>query len=171
MSAVLSTIVIVVIHTPLWVWGLYAVLLSVGLQRTRDGTVPLLRMLILPLVVTVLAIFSFIAAGPSVLPAALPGLLIGGAVGWQLEPQGASRRLPDGKLWLRGEWWTFAQIVLVLTTRYATNVVAAMVPTLAADLGWRLGALFVSSALSAVFIGRTLVRLRIYSAAAASKAV
>jgi len=171
MSAFVSTVVIVVVHTPLWVWALYAVLLLVGWQRTSDGVVSLPRMLILPLVVVVLAIFSFIAAGPSVLPAALPGLIIGGMVGWQLEPQGACRRLPGGKLWLRGEWWTFAQIVLVLTSRYATNVVAAMVPALAADFTWRLGVLFVSSALSAVFIGRTLVRLRMYAADTASEAV
>jgi len=162
MSDFLTTIATVVIHTPIWVWPLYALLLFLGLQRTRDSTVSLPRMLILPLVVTLLALVSFIVAGPSALPAILLGLLVGGTVGWRLERDGATRRLPNGKLWLRGEWWTFSQILLVLISRYVTNVVAAMDPALAADLSWRSVTLFVSSALSAAFLGRTVARLRMY---------
>jgi hypothetical protein len=170
MSAVFNTIATVVIHTPIWVWPLYGLLLFLGLQRTCDSTVSLPRLLILPLVVALLAILSFVFAGPGALPAALLGLVIGGTVGWRLEPSNATRRLPDGKLWLRGEWWTFAQIVLVLTSRYATNVVGAVDPALGADLGWGAGTLLLSSALSAVFLGRTFKRLRLYFAAAAAPA-
>lgn len=166
MTDLFSTVAVIVIHTPIWVWALYGLLLFLGLQRTRDSVVPLWRVLILPAVVTVLAISSFIGGGPGALPAMLPGLVVGGPAGWLLERRGATRRLPGGTLWLRGEWWTFAQIVVVLVFRYATNVVAAMYPVLNADLAWHAGTLFVSAVLSALFLGRTAVRLRVYFAGA-----
>lgn len=166
MTDLVATVAIIVIHTPIWVWALYGLLLFLGLQRTRDSIVPLWRVLILPAVVTVLAISSFISGGPGALSAMLPGLAIGGPAGWYLERSGATRRLPDGTLWLRGEWWTFAQIVVVLVFRYATNVVAAMHPALNADLTWHAGTLFISAVLSALFLGRTAARLRGYFAGA-----
>ncbi len=161
----LRTIVVVVAHTPIWVWPLYGLLLFLGLQRTRDSSVSLIRVLILPLVVAGFAISTFIGAGLSGLPIVLIGLVVGGAVGWQLEGRGATRRLADGKLWLRGEWLTFAQIVAVLVFRYATNVVSAINPVLNANSIWHLGTLFVSALLSALFLGRTAARLRVYFAA------
>lgn len=66
----------------------------------------LCRMLMLPLVAMLLAISSVIGAGLGALPAALLGFVIGSAAGWQLEPDGAASRLPNGTIWLRGEWWS-----------------------------------------------------------------
>ena len=95
--------------------------------------------------------------------------LIGGAAGWLLEPNGATRRLPDGRVWLRGEWWSLGQIVLVLIFRYVINVVAALDPALHVDLTWHLSTLFFSTALSGLFLGRAAARLRVYLAAAPTK--
>lgn len=166
MSAYFKTIATIVIHTPVWVWPLYALLLFLGFQRTRERTVPLWRELILPLIVALLATVSVIGAGLSGLPTMLLGLVIGSTAGWQLERDGATRRLPEGTLWLRGEWWSFAQIVLVLVFRYVTSIVAALDPALHADLTWHLSTIFISAALSGVFLGRTAARLRVYFAAA-----
>jgi hypothetical protein len=163
-SPFFSTVITIVIHTPIWVWPLYAVLLFLGFQRTRDRTVPLWRELILPIVVTLLAILTFIGAGLTALPAMLLGLVIGGVAGWQLERDGDTRRLPDGRLWLHGEWWSFAQIVLVLVFRYATSVAQAMDPALNANPTWHVSTLFISATLSALFLGRTTARLRVYFA-------
>lgn len=113
MLAFFSTVAIIVIHTPIWVWALYALLLCVEYQRTRDSAVAFWRVLALPAVVGLLAIWSFIAAGPSALPVVLIGVVIGSAVGVQCERDDASGRLPDGRGRLRGEWWSFAQLVLV----------------------------------------------------------
>jgi hypothetical protein len=172
MTEFFTTAAAVVIHTPVWVWALYSLLLFLSFQRTRDSTIALWRVLILPLAVALLAISSFVSAGLSALPTMLLGLVIGGAAGWRLEPNGATRRLPGNKLWLRGEWWSLAQIVLVLILRYATNVVPAVNPALNADPTWRLSTLFIGAALSALFLGRTAARLKVYLLAAvrASKA-
>lgn len=164
MTNVLGTIVTIIAHTPLWVWGLYVALLLLGLQRTRDSSVPLWRMLILPIAVALLAISSVIGASPEGLAAATVGLLVGGALGWSLEPRDATRRLPGGRLWQRGEWLTLVQIALTLSVRYVTNVVAAMAPALGANLIWHVGSFLVTALLSGVFLGRVAAKLRIYLA-------
>ncbi|MGE3305042.1 MAG: hypothetical protein AB7I52_03655 [Rhizobiaceae bacterium] len=48
MNAYLTTGFVIVSHTPLWVWALYALLLFLGFQRTRDSSVALWRALTLP---------------------------------------------------------------------------------------------------------------------------
>jgi hypothetical protein len=160
----LRTIVIVAAHTPIWVWPLYGLLLFLGLQRTRDSSISVLRLLILPLVVAGLAIWSFIGAGVTGFPVMLLGLVAGSTIGWQFEPADATRRLVDGKIWLRGEWLTFAQIAVVLVFRYAVNVMPFAAPTLNANPIWHLSSLFVSAGLSALFLGRTAARLKVYFA-------
>ena len=159
MSVFLTDVGVIVAHTPIWVWPLYTLLLYLGFRRTRESVVPVWRMLILPVVVALLAIASVIGAGASALPAALLGLALGVPAGWRLECDGTARRLPDGTLWLRGEWLSLVQIVLVLVVRYATNAVGAMNPLLHASPIWQLCALFICSALSGIFLGRTGRRL------------
>ena len=164
MAGFFATVANVVVHTPIWVWPLYALLLFLGWQRTRDSSIHLARMLILPLVVSILALFSFISSGPSALPAMLAGLVIGSGAGWQLEPEGATHRMPDEKIWLQGEWLSFGLIGVVLIFRYGINIVQALAPALHADLSWHMGTLFISTGLSAIFLGRTAARLRVYLA-------
>ena len=162
----MTTIVAIITHTPIWVWGLYALVLFMGFQRARDRTVGLWRLTIFPVAMIVLAVSSMVGAGLSVLPAALVGLAIGGVSGWLMERDGATRRLPGGKLWLRGEWWSFVQIVVILIVRYVIAVTGAVNPVLASDPVFHLGTTFVASLLSAMILGRTLARLRVYFTAA-----
>jgi hypothetical protein len=164
MTDLLRTIAVVATHTPVWVWALYSLLLFLGWQRTRDSSVSLIRVLILPLVVAGLAISSLIGAGLIGLPVMLLGLVVGGTAGWQLEREGATKRLADGKIWLRGEWLTFIQIVVVLVFRYAINVIPFLAPALDANTTWHMSTLFVSATLSALFLGRSGARLKVYFA-------
>lgn len=164
MNTLFGTIITIVVHTPIWVWPLYVLLLFLGFQRTRDSIVPFWRMLILPIVVTLLAVLSVIFAGISALPAALLGLAIGSAVGWHLERTGATSRLPNGRVWLRGEWGSFSLLLLILIYRYATSVTAGFHPALHSNLNWLMGTVFISTSLSALFLGRTAARLRVYFA-------
>jgi hypothetical protein len=158
----LRTFTILIVHTPLWVWALYGLLVFLGLQRTRDGSISLVRVLILPLVVGGLAIASVIGAGLDALPIMLVSFALGGAIGWQFEREGATARLANGKIWLRGEWLTFGQILAVLVFRYAINAIPFVAPALNADTTWHTSSLFVSAALSALFLGRTAARLKVY---------
>ena len=166
----MTTIFAILTHTPIWVWALFAFVLFMGFQRTRDRIVQLWRMLLFPAVMIVLAVSGMIGAGINALPAIAVGLIIGGVGGWLLERDGATRRLADGRLWLRGEWWSFIQIVLIIGFRYSAAVIGAMNPVLAADPVFHLGTLFVSSLLSAMILGRTLARLRVYFTSAPATA-
>ena len=55
--------------------------------------------------------------------------------------------------------------VASLAIHYVTAVVSAVDPALAANQSWHLGTLFISSTVSALFLGRAAVRLRVYLAA------
>ncbi len=112
-----STVLTILAHTPLWVWPLYAVLLLLGLQRSRDSIVPPWRFLILPIIVALLAVLGFALSGHGTFPALLAGLALGRPLGWWIEPEGSTRRLRTGALWLRGEWMTLGQIGLVVVFR------------------------------------------------------
>lgn len=164
MTDFMRTALMIVTHTPYWVWVLYAGLLLLGLQRLRDMTVPLWRLLTLPAAVTILAITSVISTGPMVMLATALGLAVGGVAGWPLEGAGATRRLPDGRVWQRGEWLSLVQIMLVLIARYATNVVGVLDPHLGANPVWHVGSVFGCSLLSGLFLGRTAAKLRVYLA-------
>ena len=163
MTDFLVTFGTILAHTPLWVWPLYALLLALGFQRTRDSTIPLYRALILPLVVALLAISTFVGGGISGLPATLVGLTIGGAAGWRLEREGFTHRLAGGRIWLRGEWWSFCQLLLVLVVRYASAIVSAMYPAIDNDPAWHSGSLLITAALSAIFLGRISRKLHLYA--------
>lgn len=157
-------------HTPLYVWAIFALVIFLGFQRTRDRTVQLWRLLLLPLVMIALTVSGMVGAGLSVLPAILAGIAVGGVSGWLLERDGATRRLPDGRLWLRGEWWSLVQVVLIFVVKYSLAVTGAMAPALVADPAVHLVAVFASSLLSAMIAGRTLARLRVYFTSAPAAA-
>ena len=109
MTTAAPTIIAILTHTPIWVWAIFALVAYIGYQRTRDRIVYLWRLLLFPLIMIAVAVSGMITAGLSVLPAILVGLAIGGVTGWLLERDGATRRLPGGKLWLRGEWWSLSR--------------------------------------------------------------
>jgi len=149
-------------HTPLYVWAIFALVAFLGYQRTKDRTVQLWRLLLLPLIMVVLSASGMVGAGASVLPAILAGVAVGGVSGWLLERKGATRRLPGGRVWLRGEWWSFVQVLLIFVVHYSLAVVTAVNPVFAADPTVHLVTMFVSSLLSAMISGRLLARLRVY---------
>lgn len=162
MTTSAPTIVAILTHTPLWVWAIFAFVLFMAYQRTRDRVVQVWRLLLFPAIMILVAVSGMIGAGLGGLPAILAGLVIGGVTGWLMEREGATRRLAGGRLWLRGEWWSLVQVALILAVRYATAVIAAAYPALAADPVVHLTTLFASSLLSAMVLGRTLARLRVF---------
>jgi len=152
-------------HTPIWVWAVFALVTYLGWQRTRDRVVSLWRLLLFPAVIIVIAATGLAHASlGTTLPTMLIALAIGGTAGWLLEREGATRRLPDGKLWVRGEWWSLAQVLAIFGFRYATIAAATVNPGLGAEPVWQIVTTLVSSTLSAMVLGRTLARLRVYLA-------
>ena len=156
------TLVDVLTHTPPWVWALFAFVLFMGWQRTRDRIVPLWRLLVLPAILLVVTASGWIGAGLDGLPTILAGFAAGGTAGWLLVRGGSAKRLEGNRLWLRGDWWSFLQVVFILGFRYATTIVGIVDPTLAADTSWHTLVLALSSAFTGLFLGRLGARLRVY---------
>ncbi len=147
-------------HTPFWVWGLLVLLIAIGIGRMRDQTITLTRMLIFPAVMALLSLSGLVHAGLTVLPALLAGLAAGGFVGWLREGNGSTRRLADGRIWLRGDWTAPILNAAVFAVHYVTSATAIIDPALAADSIFQITAAGLSSFFAALFIGRSAARLQ-----------
>lgn len=147
----------IVAGTPVWVWPLLLYVLYVGWSASRDRVVPLWRLLVMPVVFAVLAVSNLLSAGPSGfgLLAFAAGAVGGAGVGWAVAARRPARRLPDGRLALRGDWLPLLLVVAIFSVRYATGVVTALDPSLANDVAFRTTGLFLSGLFSAMMIAGT----------------
>lgn len=160
----------IVAHTPLWVWPVLALVLALGIARTRDRTTGLAGILVMPAIMALIAADGLLHQPARVVPAVLVGLAPGAAAGWTMEREGATERLPDGRIRVRGEWSSLLLILAIVAFRYASGVVAATAPAFAHGAVWPLVSALVSAFLAALFIARTAARLRACKAQAAAAA-
>lgn len=160
MADTIFTVLQIVVHTPIWVWGLYALLLWSGFLRTRDSALTLRRLLTLPIVVMFLTAWSLFTADPGMWPPMVIGLLVGGLCGWRLEGVVSTSAMPGGRARLRGDWTSFGILIIVLVSRYVSAVAAAMEPVAASASNWLLAATLAGTLTSAFLVGRTVARLK-----------
>lgn len=162
-------IFIILSHTPVWVWGLLAALMALGLSQTRQREVAPWRLLMLPLVLLGLGLWSM-APGFIALPLSAPVWLAALGVGVALlasrPARAGTRWLPaEQRLRLPGSWMPMLLIVAVFSLRYAANVGMAFNP------GWRsapwllLPLALLYGGLSGLFLGRSLALLKLTRAA------
>ena len=152
-------------HTPLWVWALLALMLSLGLWQRRDRRVRRGALLGLPLALLALGLTT-LAPGFLAQPVAA-GLWLGAiaafaALGQRLPRPAAARWLADEqKLFLPGSWLPLVLIVAIFSLRYAAGVGLALNPTwrALALVQWPLALLL--GALSGFFLGRALGLMRL----------
>jgi hypothetical protein len=112
----------IVAHTPVWVWGLLAVLLALGFSQARHRTAGLVRIVLLPaglaaysLAGTVLAFGGSAVVLGSWLVAAVVLMLL---VGQLAVPQGARYDTASRRFTVPGSWVPMALIVGIFLTRY-----------------------------------------------------
>ena len=127
-------------HTPLWVWGVLALLIQRGVAAARPNSVTPQRLFLLPLVFTVLGAMVLAHAGallPAAVAASAAGLLIGAAAGWALFA-GQSGYLWDGQrgeLRRPGSWWMLACSLTAFVLKFGLGTLAARQPELLAGIG------------------------------------
>lgn len=148
----------IVSHTPAWVWPLVLYALWMGLKRMQDRTVSPARLIVMPLLVVGLSLYS-LAAGPLSL-SVLAGLVCGGLAG-ALAGLAAARRTPamllsDGRLRVRGDWLPLAVIAGIVVVKFARGVALGVDPALATDAGFLLANAVLSGFLAAMMVARTL---------------
>lgn len=160
-------------RTPVWVWGILAALLALGFSQTRQRKLAPWRLLMLPLVLLGLGLWSMrpgFMAFPLTAMVWLAALCTGVALL-------ANRPTPAGAVWLPsehrlqvpGSWIPMLLILVVFSLRYAANVGMAINP------GWRnepwvlVSLALLYGGLSGLFLGRALALLKLTRASAASK--
>lgn len=131
----------IVQHTPVWVWGLFAALIALGLSQARDREMSLMRVTILPLVMIALSLSGVFSAFGH-FPIALGGwatgvgaaLTLGRQFGRQFfAVRGAAWSQQTATLHVPGSWLPLVLIVALFALKYVAGVSLALHPELAGD--------------------------------------
>jgi Family of unknown function (DUF6622) len=151
-------------HTPLWVFGLFALLLALGLQQARARNVGLARLALLPLLMLGLSFNGVASAfGARLLPlacwaAALAAVAAGSLV---LPPQpGAAYNPALRRFSVPGSWLPLALMMTIFFTKYAVAVASARAPELARADAFAATASLAYGVFSGLFFARALRILR-----------
>ena len=124
-------------HTPVWVWGLLAALIALGLHQAREHVVSGVRVLIQPLAMGTLALVSASTTfgwHATVQPLWAAGFAIGFALNrWLMLPRSV-RPLPDGRYAIGGSWSPLVLLMAIFLLRYAVAASLAIVPGLSHEL-------------------------------------
>ncbi len=153
----------IITHTPFWVWLVLALIIVIGLRRTRGRTVSSAQLVLMPLVILGLAAWNLSGLGGS-LPAMAGlavGIVAGSSAGLAIESRAGTTQVSRGVVHLRGDWVSFLVLLAIFLVRYVTTVIAMTAPALAASDGYH----FVTALLSGFFafltLSRTGLRLRV----------
>ncbi len=150
------TVADILAHTPIWVWPLLLYVLHMGWKRTRDRIVAPFRLLIMPAIITCLAVYNLVSAGPSMIAVVgfACGAIAGGLAGYAIARRRVAEFLENGMLRVKGDWVPLVLVVGIFAIRYATGVALGVDPALAHNQGF----LFAGVALSGFFAGTLVAR-------------
>jgi Family of unknown function (DUF6622) len=152
----------ILIHTPIWVFPLFAYLVWLGIKATRPRTVTIWRSLIVPAVFIVCGLSRLLSRQQDVMwplvswgAAAAVLLLVGLLTARPIELDHTT-----GEIKRPGSWVPLIRNVTVFALQYAVAVIAAVDPhdaTTAAIIGRA-----ISGGTTGYFLGRTIALLRQY---------
>lgn len=155
----------IALNTPVWVWGLLAALVVLGLTQVRNRSAGLPRTVVLPLAMGSFSLWGLVN-GFGATPANLGTWLAAAAVALtvvMLRPLPAGVRYDAARraFALPGSWVPLVLILGIFSIKYATGVMLAMQPALRADAGFALAVAAASGLFSGIFAGRTVRLLRL----------
>jgi hypothetical protein len=151
-------ILAIVQHTPLWVWGLLAGLIALGLVQTRDRDMTLSRILVVPAVMLALSLMGVIGAfggRPMALGAWIAGVGLALFIGRRtVRAQGVRWSAAERRMHVPGSWLPLALIVGLFAIKYLAGVSLAIEPRLAADTAFAGGCCLAYGVFSGLFLAR-----------------
>ena len=149
----------IVQHTPVWVLGVFAVLVAAGLAQSRPRQMSVLRVTVLPLVLIALSgsgVFSAFGHFPVALGGWGAG--VGAALVFArdaLAVRGASWSQATRTLHVPGSWLPLALIVGLFCVKYVAGASLALHPGLATDAAFAAVVSVAYGAFSGMFLARS----------------
>ena len=125
---------IVLSHTPVWVWAILVALVALGALQARDHVVTRRRLLIQPMTATALSLFAACTAfglQAGVLASWVLGALIGAALIQRLRLPRRVQALADGRFAIGGSWAPMLLLMTIFWLRYLIAASLAVMPALA----------------------------------------
>ncbi len=146
-------------RTPVWVWGLLAVLLILGLSLARTRVLSLQRLVIVPIVMMVLSFLGTMsAAGLSITTVAI-WLLAYAAVVYTLSLKAASGESYDAatqRFTVKGSYVPLAVMMATFLTKYAVGAMTGMNSPLVHTQAFDVVIAALYGGFSGIFAGRAL---------------
>lgn len=158
-------------HTPTYVWAILGLLVYRGVAASRDRSLTVRSVFILPLVMLALGLQSTANGFGLQSPAGaawLAGLAAGVAMMWQHAGKNLVLDRTSGMVHLRGSWLPMALMMTIFAGKFAMAVALASHPALRSSLALALPACAAFGALSGAFMARP---LRVAAALRASQAI
>jgi hypothetical protein len=154
-----------IVHTPIWVWPVFVVVLLLGARNLWPRERPLVQMFILPAVLLILAAVNLTASRANltlVIPAFVVSFAIGIGVGWNLVPRNVVARRDRGTVRVPGSAAPLLVVIAVLILRYVIGYIYGRWPELQADPALALEFSATGALLAGIVWGRILRLAQIY---------
>ena len=146
----------IITHTPLWVWGLFSLLLWIGLKQALPRNMGLRRITIMPVALTALSLYGTVSAFGAT-PAVLMVWIAAAAAALVLRQPLAQSTGYDSSariFQVQGSWMPLAMMMGIFATKYFVGVALAMHPELSRDTAFAVGFSASYGAFSGVSTGR-----------------
>lgn len=165
----------ILLHTPPWVYALFAALVAYGLLQLRGRRVGIAGMAALPLAMGIWSLFGTIAAFGT-RPTALLAWVLGMAASAALVlsrpvPAGTAYDAARRRFTVPGSAWPLVLMMTIFAAKYVSGAATAMNPALVADPLFATVLAGVYGTLSGAFTGRAVRLWHLYSAVPASRPV
>lgn len=151
--------------TPVWVWGLLAVLVTVGLSQSMPRRISARRAMIVPglmLALSLGGVASTFGARAPALAAWAAGIAL--AIGLGLDavaPRGARWMREAARFELPGSWLPMALTLGLFCVKYGVGVGLAFAPALAENTAFEVGIALAYGAFSGLFAARAIALRRL----------
>lgn len=151
--------------TPVWVWGLLAVLVIVGLTQSMPRRISARRAMIVPglmLALSLGGVATTFGARPPALAGWVAGIALAIGVGLDaVAPRGARWVREAARFELPGSWLPMALILGLFCIKYGVGVGLAFTPALAENTAFEVGIALAYGAFSGLFAARAIALRRL----------
>jgi len=155
----MSTLILILSHTPLWVWAILCYVLYIGISQLRPSALPRQRLILLPAVWVIFGAWGIersFGLGAAPLAAWVIGLgLSFGTMRLRRWPAGARFDAAQRRYLVPGSALPLVMMLLIFVSKYVLGVSLAMRPELADALPVALGFSLLFGLIGGTLAGRS----------------